>query len=108
MLFEVNGKEYKSKEFDYNMICDLEDYGVSLEQISNKPLSMVRAYFAICASQEKDFAGKEIAEHVKNGGSIDGIMAAMTKEMEISDFFRHLAQTADAETSTDKTKKKQA
>lgn len=108
MQFKVNGKEYKSKEFDYNLICDLEEIGISLEQITTKPLSMVRAYFAICAGKDKEFVGKEIVEHMKNGGNINDVMEAMTKEMELSDFFRALAQGAETESPKNKTAKKQA
>lgn len=108
MLFNVNGKEYKSKEFDFNMICELEDVGVSIEQITSKPLSMVRAYFAICTGRDRIFAGAEIAEHIKNGGSLNDIMEVMTKEMELSDFFRTLAESAEMGNPKSKTTKKQA
>ena len=29
--FTINGKDYRSKEIDFNFVCDLEDNGVSLE-----------------------------------------------------------------------------
>ena len=57
--FTLNGKEYKSKELDYNTACDLEDMGVSLEMANTRPMSMVRAYFACCADISKEAAGKE-------------------------------------------------
>ena len=28
--FKINGKEYVAKSFDFNLICDLEDMGVSI------------------------------------------------------------------------------
>lgn len=93
--FTVNGKEYKAKPFDFNLVCDLEDMGISLEQASNKPMSMVRAYFGLCAGKGREYAGKEIEAHIIGGGKFDDVMTAMSAEMEKSDFFRHLNKTAE-------------
>lgn len=95
--FTINGKEYKAKAFDFNLICDLEDMGISLEQAGNKPMSMVRAYFGLCAEKGKEFAGKEMEAHIISGGTFDEIMTAMSDEMEKSDFFRSLKKTAETE-----------
>lgn len=95
--FTVNGKEYKAKPFDFNLVCDLEDMGISLEQATNKPMSMVRAYFGLCTGKGKEYAGKELEAHIIGGGKFDDIMAAMSDEMEKSDFFRNLNKTAEAE-----------
>ncbi len=99
--FTVNGKEYKAKPFDFNLVCDLEDMGIPLEQAGNKPMSMVRAYFGLCSGKNKEFAGKEMEEHIIGGGTFDGIMSAMSEEMEKSDFFRNLNKKAETETTED-------
>lgn len=91
-LFTINEKEYRAKEFDFNLVCDLEDMGISLEQAERKPMSMARAYFALCAGKGRIFAGKEIETHLVGGGSLDGLMDAMSDEMERSDFFRSLKE----------------
>ena len=104
--FTVNGKEYRAKAFDFNLVCDLEDMGIPLEQAGNKPMSMVRAYFGLCAGKGKEFAGKELEAHVIGGGSFENIMSAMSDEMEKSDFFRNLnktEETKDAENTEDTT-----
>lgn len=95
--FTVNGKEYKAKAFDFNLVCDLEDMGISLGQAGNKPMSMVRAYFGLCAEKGKEFAGKEMEAHIIGGGTFDEIMTAMSDEMENSDFFRNLGKAAETE-----------
>lgn len=107
--FKVNGKEYKAKEFSFNLVCDLEDMGVSLEQAGSKPLSVARAYFALCAGQGKEYAGKEMEAHIASGGNFNDIMNAMSEEMEKSDFFRNLTKTENkeaAENSEEETEKK--
>lgn len=106
--FAVNGKEYKAKAFDFNLVCDLEDMGVSLQEASNKPMSMVRAYFGLCAGKGKEYAGKEMEAHIVGGGTFDDVVNVMSEEMEKSDFFRNLNKTAEQETAEDskKTSKK--
>ncbi|MBO5922809.1 MAG: hypothetical protein J6Q48_10550 [Bacteroidaceae bacterium] len=94
-VFRVNGKEYTTKAFDFNMICDLEDMGVSLEDAKDKPMSMVRAYFAICTGKGKVFAGEEMEKHIVNGGSFEELLNVMGEEMEKSDFFRSLNKTEE-------------
>ena len=104
--FTVNGKEYKAKAFDFNMMCDFEDMGISIEDMGKKPMAVVRAYFALCSGRGKDFAGKEMESHLINGGSFDDVVSAMSEEMEKSDFFRTLQQTAEAENGKSKSKAK--
>lgn len=101
--FIVNGTEYKAKPFDFNLVCDLEDMGISLEEIGKKRMSAVRAYFAICAGKGKDFAGKELNAHYVNGGKFDNIAEAFNKEMESSDFFQALTKTTETEVTTNET-----
>lgn len=101
--FTVNGMEYKAKPFDFNLVCDLEDMGISLEEAGRKPMSMVRAYFGMCMGKGKETAGKELERHIVGGGKFDDIMTAMSDEMEKSDFFRNLNKTAETETATNKT-----
>lgn len=95
--FTVNGKKYKAKPFDFNLACDLEDLGISLQEAEKKPMSMVRAYFSFCIGRDKEYAGKEMEQHIINGGSFDDITKAMSEEMEKSDFFRGLKEAAEKE-----------
>lgn len=95
--FTVNDKNYNAKAFDFNLICDLEDMGVSLQEASKKPMSMVRAYFGLCAEKSREYAGKEMEAHVIKGGSFEDIMKVMSDEMEKSDFFRNLNKKAEQE-----------
>ena len=98
--FTINGKTYESKEFDFNLTCDLEDMGININLIRNKPMATVRAYFALCANKDVDFAGKEIQEHILAGNNIEELMEVMNENMEKSDFFLALAKNEEKETST--------
>lgn len=108
-IFNVNGKSYKAREFDFNLLCDLEDQGLSLEDIDKKPMSLIRTYLAFCADITKEQAGREIEAHIENGGKFNDVVEAMSDQMSNSGFFRSLQQkdeaTEDKETSTESPKK---
>lgn len=94
--FTVNGVTYTAKPFSFEMMCDLEAYGVSISNIGTMSLSLIRAYFAICADIDKEEASKEIQTHIMKGGKLDDISEAMSKEMTDSDFFRALSGNEEA------------
>lgn len=103
-IFNVNGKSYKAKEFDFNLLCDLEEQGLSLEDIDRKPMSLIRTYLAFCGNITKEQAGKEIEAHLASGGKFNDVVEAMSDQMNNSGFFRAIQQAnenpEDAETST--------
>lgn len=106
--FTVNGVTYVAKDFTFNTICDLEDMGVALSDFSSKPMSVVRAYLAICAEKSYEFAGGEIEKHVIAGGNFEDMMQIMSEKMDESDFFRALQSRAtdDLTTGTETTDSK--
>ena len=106
--FTVNKVTYTAKPFDFDLVCDLEDMGVTFERIDKMPMSLIRAYFAICADVSKEQAAELIQKHLIDGGKIDDITEPMAKEMNDSDFFRSLSQKEDEVTTTGKGKKKES
>lgn len=106
--FKVNETEYKAKPFDFNLVCDLEDMGITLNNMSGRNTSLIRAYFGICSGLSKEKAGKEIEQQFIKYGDLNDISEALNKEMESSDFFRSLterAKTANAEGEETESKK---
>lgn len=97
--FTINGKEYKAKPFDFNMVCDMEDMGVALGEFGKKQMASMRAYFAICANRNTQFAGKEIEEHIIKGGTMEELASVMSEELEKSDFFRAVNKATEKETT---------
>lgn len=104
--FTVNNITYTAKPFDFNLVCDLEDMGINLQQANEKPMSAVRAYFALCTGRGKAFSGEQIEQHIINGGNFEEIMSAMSQEMEKSDFFRSLNKNKETENTEDSGKKR--
>ena len=86
--FKLNGKEVTAKEFDYNLMCDMEDIGFDLEDFGEKPLSALRGYVALCKNCTVEKAGKEISDHIAKGGNTDEVMEVMMNKLENSDFFQ--------------------
>lgn len=105
--FTVNGVTYVAKPFDFDMVCELEDMGVTFERIEKMPMSLIRAYFAVCAGITKEQASSYIEKHLVGGGSLDDITGSMAKEMNESDFFRSISENKDQTTSTVPRKKKE-
>jgi hypothetical protein len=106
-LLKINGRTYKAAEFDVNFICDMEDNGIQLEDIEKKMFKLVRMYVALSMGVDPITAGKEISEHMKNGGSLEDISAVMSEMMDDSDFFR--TKSTDEETgSQPRTRKKKS
>ena len=105
-MFVLNGNSYPIKDMSVNMICDLEDMGISLGEMQNKSFSFIRAYVSMCMGESLEKAGREIELHLINKGKLEDIMDAIKTAMEESDFFRALQANQDEETSTGKAEKK--
>lgn len=104
--FCINGTTYRALPFTFNLIIDLEDMGISISEIQKKPMSVIRAYFALCSKKDKDSAGAELESHLLAGGKFDDVFTAMSKEMEESDFFRSLSENKETEAATSQKSKK--
>lgn len=96
--FQVNKRLYHAKEFDFNLLCDLEEQGLSLDDIDKKPMSLIRVYLAFCGDLTKEQAGMEIEAHVENGGKFNDVVEAMSEQMQNSGFFRSLNKETAPET----------
>ena len=97
--FTVNKVSYIAKPFDFDMVCELEDMGVTFERIDKMPMSLIRAYFSICAEIPKEQAALLIQNHLLQGGKLEDIANPLAKEMNDSDFFRALSAKQNKEDS---------
>lgn len=91
----INKKDYEAREFDFNLMCDLEDAGITMDDMTGKTMSFVRAYISFCIGNGKEYAGLEIQKHIISGGSLDDVMSVMREMMDESDFFRALAEKTE-------------
>ena len=103
---KINGNNYPILTLDVNMLCDLEDMGISMNEMQTKAFSFIRAIVSIWMGVDPKKAGREIELHLMNGGTLEEIMDAVKDSMENSDFFRNLSKTTAEETPTDKSEKK--
>ena len=103
--FEINGKTYESIPFSFNTVCDLEDMGFDLDNLFDRPVSAVRAYFGLIIGNKHE-AGKEIEEHIIAGGDVSNIMTVMQEEIANSGFFGAMAKAAEKQSKKPQDHKK--
>jgi hypothetical protein len=96
--FTINGKEYTAKPLTYNFLCDMEDNGISIDEVDKKPMKLGRMYLAFCGNMRPEAAGEEIEAHVIAGGNLNGFFDAMTTAINTCGFFRAMANQPDQET----------
>lgn len=104
--FQLAGKDIVAREFDFNLMCEFEDNGISLQEMGKKTMSLVRSYVASCLYVDSMTAGKLIEQHMIGGGNFDEVMEVMSKQMEESDFFRSLQARTQTENGESKTEEK--
>ena len=91
----INGKFYKDAELDFNTVCEMENMGVSIQNIDDNIMSAARAYAAICMRKPLRLAGAEIEAHIVNGGTLADILEPFNKKAAESGFFPALRQKAE-------------
>lgn len=74
----INDKNYKY-DFEnfgfYAMATAEKQYGLTLDDVSEHPLSTMLSLFAFVAkTDDKEEAGKEIDEHIAKGGEISDLI----------------------------------
>lgn len=87
----INNKVVVIKNIDFSAICELEDLGLDVSKVGSKTFSSVRSAVAFHMGISLDDAGKEIENHIKNGGKLDALVPLLEAIVE-SDFFQALAQ----------------
>lgn len=105
-LLKINGRTYKAAEFDVNFMCELEDNNIDLDKINSNMFKLIRMYVALSMGVDVVTAGKELTEHMKNGGSWEEVSEIMSDMMEESDFFRSKSKNENQTSSTRTSKKK--
>lgn len=104
MKFVLNDKEYESKPFDFEMMCELEERGFESENIGVKQnMLFMREVFAIWSGLSRKEAMKEINEQIVNKKTIGEFSEVLNKEMDNSDFIN--AILGEEETSQKSQKK---
>lgn len=90
--FSINNKVYPVREIDFNFLCEMEDRGISIDNIDKKPMKILREYLAIVGGMTSEKAGKEIEAHVISGQSLTEAYDALNEAMESSGFFRAMSE----------------
>ena len=99
-MIEINGKTYKPAEIDFNAMCQMEEFGVSIFDADSKGLSSLRAYFALSSGMSLTEAGVEIGQHLSKGGTLEELSDTFGKAVKDAIFFltaqRNAAENPEA------------
>lgn len=107
--FTINGKRYTAPKFDFNAVCEFEEAGIPLAEAKNKSTAMIRVYFSLLFDGDKETAGNELEKHMIDGGTLEELADAMTKELQESRFFQAVSKKSaetSQETESEKTPKR--
>lgn len=92
MKFIVNEKEYDVSSIGFNTVTNVESLGASFFEITNKPLTVLRAFLAVIGNMSLHQAGMELEEHVVKGNSLFELSQSLLELMEKSDFLQSVAK----------------
>lgn len=84
----LNGKEYKIKDVNFDGMCELEELGLSLTTVKNKPLTAFRALVSYYCDMPIEEATKEIEAHLRSGGDFTKIYSDLVERLSESGFFQ--------------------
>lgn len=84
---KINGKDYNLGEITFKTMCDLENMGINVSNMMDKPMNTILA-FATIAIGDKQVAEREMNEHLINGGSFDSIVQSIQEAMNEAGFMK--------------------
>jgi sporulation-control protein spo0M len=85
---KINGEEYTAPELNFTTMRKMENFGVTLNTIDDKPLNFLGAYVAIAIGSDLKAADEKIDAHINAGGTIDELSKDMKEAIEKSGFFK--------------------
>ena len=87
----INGKEFELRKADFDAVCELEDLGMLIIDIKDKPFNSIRALVAFVEKCDLEKAGKEVEAHLTNKGKINDF-TPLFEMVRKTDLFRNLSQ----------------
>lgn len=88
ITFRLNDKEITSeKKLNFGALIELEDLGLSLYDIDEKPLNLIAILVAFYSDLSKEKAIEEINKHLENNGKISDFNSLLNEFVQ-SDFFQ--------------------
>ena len=84
----ISGKEYTRPELNFANMTKLENWGFSLDKMTDHPLGFLSAFVALALDGTPEEGAQAIDEHIKGGGTLDDLTAELNKSIEESSFFK--------------------
>ena len=84
----ISGKEDTRPELNFANMTKLENWGFSLDKMTDHPLGFLSAFVALALDGTPEEGAQAIDEHIKGGGTLDDLTAELNKSIEESSFFK--------------------
>ena len=84
----ISGKEYTRPELNFANMTKLENWGFSLDKMTDHPLGFLSAFVALALDGTPEEGAQAIDEHIRGGGTLDDLTAELNKSIEESNFFK--------------------
>lgn len=89
----INNKEYTTPTLNFGAMCKLEQWGLSIGDLSSRPLGFLSGFISLAVGGDDLAAGQAaIDAHLENGGSLDDLTDALNKAVEASGFFKQMEE----------------
>lgn len=93
---KIGEEKIEAKDFEYDLILDLEDAGITIAEMMKKPMKLLRAYISVCSGKSLN----ETSELIKNNPKcIVAAIETMNAKMDEATFFREMFEGEEEETS---------
>lgn len=96
---KINGTEYAAPALTFANLCKLEDWGLTVSDMSKRPLAFLAAFVALAVGGDLEGGKALIEAHIQSGGSIDAISDALSKAVDESGFFKGANQEEEKKAS---------
>ena len=84
---KIANKEYNTPTLDFGNMCKLEDWGIGIDTLSDRPLTLLGAFCALAIGGTLDDGKAAVDEHIKAGGKLDDLTGELNRAIESSGFF---------------------
>lgn len=85
---KINGTEYTTPVLTFANLCKLEDWGLTVSDMSKRPLGFLAAFVAIAVGGDLEDGKSAIEKHIEGGGTIVAISDELSQAVDNSGFFK--------------------
>ena len=91
---KINGTDYTAPALNVGNVCQLEEWGLQVDNLASRPLGFLAGYVALAIGGKTLEEGEAaIDAHLASGGKLDDITAALNTAISTSGLFNTPAES---------------